>query len=751
MVAVLQNHDRPAPSPWGRALLLAGLLGVLQARPVAAQVPKPAGTDGMFITVPNPITESAVDQIKTKVRLAFERQGRQVGTIVFDFNPTGRAGTSEDGYGACITLKNYITGLGLGEIEVAGGRVKVNTNAYVHDEVCKFTILPVLACHGILMSPDASMGDILRDYKGTLPPEVKLACQTLAGPRTNRWGDLILRMLDRQLPIQKATFGGAKIFCSQETLDRMRNQKELVVPVLEQPAELETGNTMFSAGFAFKNDLAREVPPSRLAVADILGLPRTSVREDWLAGRTAVAFRVEVNGTIDSGRLESLKRRLNAALRQGANLIILQLSAEGGQTVDVASYARFVKELAGAGGPVKTIAYIPRGRSLGAATFLALGCSEIVMGDNAALGDFEYLRNKGEEDLKPLRKTLEELAEDQAYPALLFRATLQKDLILYQAQSAQPSGAFQVITDKELEQDEARPKGQRLWAHASRIPVRQGEMLKVTATLAKQLGVALNRDYDAATVEEVYRHYDLDPERVTVSRDDWMDRVAEFFRAPIVNVLLIMIGIAGLILEFKMPGLGFPAVIAGVCFVLFFWAHSFVGQFTMLAVLLFVLGLILIGLEVFVMPGIGVTGISGVVLLVASLVLVTLQKMPESTADWVSLGTTLTTFVVGILAAVAVALTLAWYLPHIPYANRLILSAPTDDEGAVGGATVFGTQAPAALLGAIGEAATALRPAGKARFGEDFLDVVSQGDYINPGSRVQVIEIEGNRIVVKEV
>jgi membrane-bound serine protease (ClpP class) len=55
------------------------------------------------------------------------------------------------------------------------------------------------------------------------------------------------------------------------------------------------------------------------------------------------------------------------------------------------------------------------------------------------------------------------------------------------------------------------------------------------------------------------------------------------------------------------------------------------------------------------------------------------------------------------------------------------------------------------LLGAIGEAATPLRPAGKARFGDDFLDVVSEGDYVSPGARIQVVEIEGNRIVVKEV
>ncbi|MGE3806887.1 MAG: NfeD family protein, partial [Gemmataceae bacterium] len=57
----------------------------------------------------------------------------------------------------------------------------------------------------------------------------------------------------------------------------------------------------------------------------------------------------------------------------------------------------------------------------------------------------------------------------------------------------------------------------------------------------------------------------------------------------------------------------------------------------------------------------------------------------------------------------------------------------------------------AALLGTIGEAATTLRPAGKARFGDEFIDVVAEGSYVQPGTRIQVIEIEGNRIVVKEI
>jgi membrane-bound ClpP family serine protease len=189
---------------------------------------------------------------------------------------------------------------------------------------------------------------------------------------------------------------------------------------------------------------------------------------------------------------------------------------------------------------------------------------------------------------------------------------------------------------------------------------------------------------------------------------------------------------------------------AAICFVLFFWAYSFVGEFTVLAVLLFLLGLVLIGVEIFLIPGIGFSGIAGVVLVITSLTLVTLEHWPETSQDWLNLGSTVSLLAMSLAAAIVGAFTLAWFLPTIPYFNRLVLKPPADDEDGHPDMSATAYVSPS-LLGAIGVAVTTLRPAGKAQFGEEFLDVVAEGDYVVTGSRVQVIEIEGSRIVVKEV
>src|SRR5262249_33907954 len=189
-----------------------------------------------------------------------------------------------------------------------------------------------------------------------------------------------------------------------------------------------------------------------------------------------------------------------------------------------------------------------------------------------------------------------------------------------------------------------------------------------------------------------------------------------------------------------------------LCFVLFFWSRSQLsGQILALAILLFVLGLVLIAVEIFVLPGFGFTGVMGILLLLAGIGLAMVERMPQTSSEWLNLGGTMATLGLSMVGASVAAIIIAHYLPNIPLANGMVLRSAADkveegeDHPAVAGA------ADPSLLGAIGTAATMLRPAGMARIGEAYVDVVTDGTFVQAGSRVQVVEIEGNRIVVKEV
>lgn len=231
-------------------------------------------------------------------------------------------------------------------------------------------------------------------------------------------------------------------------------------------------------------------------------------------------------------------------------------------------------------------------------------------------------------------------------------------------------------------------------------------------------------------------------------QSQWLDRVAEFFRNPAVNFALVTLGIIGLIFEFKFPGKTLPGSIAALCFVLFFWANSFVGRFTILAIFLFLLGLVLLALEVFVVPGFGFTGVSGVALMFLGLLLMTLENWPNEQEEWKDFGASFGTLAASALLAVVGAVALTWSLPNVPFLNRMILKPPSEP---VANALSLSNSGVNDLIGAIGVAVTPLRPSGKAQFGGQFHDVLAEGDYVAPGSRVQVVEIEGTRVVVKEV
>jgi membrane-bound ClpP family serine protease len=297
------------------------------------------------------------------------------------------------------------------------------------------------------------------------------------------------------------------------------------------------------------------------------------------------------------------------------------------------------------------------------------------------------------------------------------------------------------LTEKELEES----KGE--WVQEGLIKP-AGQTLKLDAPTAKELGFAR---FVVEGVDQVYQRFNVEPAQVRQSGPDWLEHVAAFLQKPAIAVILVMVGITCLVLELKLPGVGLPGVISALCFILFFWAHSQLA-FTWLAVLLFILGLVLIGLEIFVTPGMAVLGVSGILLIISGLGLATLERWPHTESEWIDTLANVSRFGISLVAAVFIALMVGRYLPNIPYANRLVLAPPDEQPGTASDQP----QQPdayraAALLGAIGVAATPLRPAGMVRFGDDFVDVVAESGYVEPGTRVQVVEIEGNRIVVKEV
>lgn len=710
-------------------------LVLMQAAPSPAQEAGDGPTeDGVFVPVYHPITSEVVARVRTLVEEArAQRRGRVITKVIFDFNPNGRESASPD-FGPCLDLARYIRSLH-----------NLLTIAYVHHKVSRHSVLPVLACKELVMgAPETSgLGRIVEGGAARLDAFEREAYEQMAGEAR---AALVRKMHDPAVELLRGRRNNADFFYDRRQADEAQRLGvvggELVAPA---------GEVLFlNTDAALKLGLCQlGNKTQRRQLLDVYGLSPASLRADPLRGQQPVARIVTLRGEIGGVFRESLMRRLYRSRDGGVNTFFLVFQEVGGGSVTEARQLadELIKFASDESRPTQVIAFVPA-QAPATAFIVAIACSEIVVSEGAVLGDFSGWLQAAPGDVPSLTASLQQLLEQREMEPLIADGLLNPEVELFFARTAKGRLERRVMTGEELaaEQKLADP----VWRPEKQIKHR-GSLLKLDATMARELGLA-RAVVPGRDVREVTALYGLEESAVRELSPDWLDQIADFLRTPFVRFLLVMVGITCLILEFKIPGATAPGVIAAVCFVLFFWAQSHLsGQIIILAILLFLLGLILIGIEVFVTPGFGFVGISGVLLTVIGLGLATVDRAPRSVGEWLDLGATFTQFSLGMIGAAFIALFLARYLPHIPFANRLLLPPPGEGEQAEDEPALPGMSEAAALLGAIGTAATVLRPAGMARFGDQYIDVVTEGTFVPAGARVQVIEVEGNRIVVKEV
>lgn len=720
-----------------RGTALAAML--LVAAPVAAQnnaVPD----GGLYIAVPGPIDDATLARVKKRVEDAKSRPP----VVVFDFNPFDKDAATPT-YGSATELADYIAGMH-----------DVRTVAYVQQKVSGHSVLPVLACKEIVCGPQGALGAVVGPADPPLGPGALNAYDQI--PRQVRPAYLAVarKMYDSGVQLRKGKKGDADWYVDLRRRQEAEKDGVQISDTAPLPSAPDGRVGLFTAGQLRDLGLSRATFPSREDLLDEFGLNAAALRDDPLGGRAPVAFRYTLKGAVDGGKKEEVVRMAEGVLARDGNLLFLQLECAGGDLKAAHDLAQELTDLQTRG--LMVVAFVPD-RAPDTGAVVALGCAEIVMsrrtdaagGDESAeaeIGDFEAALGRPETNADLLAASLRELAVARGYPPVLIDGMLDRNVAIVRVQRKENAAVRRLMTEAEFEDQRADGR----WVNQVAIKPR-GQLLKLSATRAHELGLA-RFVVDSRDPAEVYARYGVDPAQVKDASPAWLDQFASFLKLPAVTVLLVVIGFTGLILELKVPGTTVPGIVAALCFILVFWAHTqFSNQVAVLAGLLFILGLILVLLEVFVLPGIGAAGITGVLLMLAALGLVTFggNEVPQTAAEWGQIGGKMAQYLIGMIASFGLALLIARYLPNIPYANRLMLVPPGEKPGADAEPLLPGAAQAASLLGAVGTALTVLRPAGTVHFGDQYVDVVTEGGYIPAGARVQVVEVEGTRIVVKEV
>ena len=285
--------------------------------------------------------------------------------------------------------------------------------------------------------------------------------------------------------------------------------------------------------------------------------------------------------------------------------------------------------------------------------------------------------------------------------------------------------------------------GSRDWARA--VPDSFGPASRRTGNCP---GLAESR-------EDLAKALSFDLRDTRVYRRTSTDTVVHVLNWPLVTGLLVVVGLVALYVECSAPGIGIGGLVAGLCALLFFWSRFLGGTSGWLEVVLFIAGLIFLAVELFVIPGFGIPGLTGILLMLASFLLASQDFIVPTTAKQTdTLLFSFLTLIGSSLVFVDAAVLITKKLGRIPLLSGLVLDAPqavVKDDMEKDGKEVTSEIHPEVSVGDWGVSESVLRPAGRAIFSGRSFDVVSDGSFIKPDEQVKVVRIQGSIITVAKI
>jgi len=255
---------------------------------------------------------------------------------------------------------------------------------------------------------------------------------------------------------------------------------------------------------------------------------------------------------------------------------------------------------------------------------------------------------------------------------------------------------------------------------------------------------------------EMFDYYGINASDVTEITPSTAETAVRWLNSPVVASLLIMIGIIAIYAELHTPGFGIAGAAALVCFALYFLFGFLAREPHLLPVILFLLGIVLLLLEIFVIPGFGVAGISGMVLLLLGLLTVRLpEELYKKGGDvqWTfdMFFEPITVVFGGFLLGLIGCVIIARFLPEIQLFSSHVVQGPERIESASESGISASNIKTDIHVGDEAVVTTDLRPSGKIEIAGRQVTAVSSGDYISRGSRVRIVKVRGNQIIAEEV
>ncbi|HYJ03938.1 MAG TPA: NfeD family protein [Chthoniobacterales bacterium] len=441
-------------------------------------------------------------------------------------------------------------------------------------------------------------------------------------------------------------------------------------------------------------------------------------REVIRKGDTVV---IPLNGEISPPAHLFLRRAVKAAENAGAGAIVIEMNTYGGRLDSAAEITGVLNRTT-----IPTYTFINTNAG-SAGSLIALATRHIYMSPVSAIGA-----------AAPVLSTGADLPATEKEKTLSYWSALVRSSALRNGHNPDIGEAFM---DKEKEVK-----------IVDRVVHAKGSLLTLNAQEATEIinGKPLLAAGIADSVSDLVKKAGLKGDTVALQPSGF-ERLAFWITA--LAPLLLLLGIICAYIEFKLPGVSMPGIIAAICFALFFAGHYLAGLAGWEVVALFVLGLIFVLIEIlFFAQSTIVFGVVGVFLMLGSILWAMIDRYPGETflPTGDMLATPLRNLFITLVAAVLLIMLLARYLPKTSLYRKFALMTMIPPGPSLAGAPRVFATALDVTPGMQGTAHTSLRPSGKARFDDHIVDVVTDGEFIAADTPVTVIQKDGMRVVVKQ-
>ena len=414
-----------------------------------------------------------------------------------------------------------------------------------------------------------------------------------------------------------------------------------------------------------------------------------------------VVYFAKVDKEIDLGIAPFIRRVVEEANAKNAVSIVFEINTFGGR-VDAATQ---IKD-AILNSPVPTVAYINK-RAVSAGALISLSCKRIIMSSGSVIGASTVVDQEGKKQSEKY----------QAYMRSEMRSTAERN--------NRRADIAEGMVDESVVVPELNETGSKL--------------ISLTYLDAKRFGMC---DTILDSRQEILHYLGVPAATVIETEMNWAEKFVGFLNNPFVSSLLIMIGLVGIYAELKSPGLGFP-VLAGIIALTLFFGSSYILQLASVwEIVLFIIGLGLLAIEIFVIPGFGVVGVLGIGLMLGSIFFSLFTTGPDLSQSLQRAIIQLAFSLLGTIGSIAL---LVKYLPKSDRFQRLTLQTKNASaEGFVSAADL------SYLLGKEGKTLTPLRPAGAVLLDDQKYDVIADGNFIEKNEIVVVQKTVGGKIIVSK-